>query len=316
VKHIVSDLKTFSRSEDEKIAVVQLKHIAETAIQMTWNEIRHRAQLVREFDAAPPVEASAAHLSQVVINLLVNAAQALPEDSSDRMRVTLSIGTTDEGWAYLSVSDTGSGIPPEHLQRIFEPFYTTKPVGEGTGLGLSICHNLVQRYDGEITVQSSIEGTSFRVLLPPSTRALPTTETPSSAGHAPIPSSGRVLVVDDEPEIAQLLKEMLFDFDVSIAENGQEAIDRWTSEDFDVMVCDLMMPKVSGMDVYQAIQRAAPGDEKQILFITGGAFTPATRSFLETLGGPCLQKPFSPHELRQMVIEMGMAQSSEPAVDS
>ena len=179
-------------------------------------------------------------------------------------------------------------------------------------LGLSICHNLVQRYGGEITVQSSMEGTSFRVLLPPTTRALPSTEAAGNSGHAPIPSSRRVLVVDDEPEIAQLLKEMLFDFDVCIAENGQAAIDRWTSEDFDIMVCDLMMPKVSGMDVYQAFQNAAPGEEQQILFITGGAFTPATRAFLESLEKPCLQKPFSPHELRQMVIEMGMAQGSQP----
>ena len=119
------------------------------------------------------------------------------------------------------------------------------------------------------------------------------------------------MVVDDEPEIARLLAEMLTGFDVTVAKNGKDALDCWHTEDFDAVVCDLMMPEVSGMDIYTQVQESDPGKECRLLFITGGAFTPATREFLESLEQPWLQKPFNPKDLRAMVEELCKASRAE-----
>src|SRR6185369_5616771 len=129
--------------------------------------IRHRASLVKALAPAPLVEANESRLGQVFLNLLINAAQAIPDGAADRHRIRVSTGTDAAGRAVVEIADTGAGIPAESLGRIFEPFYTTKPVGVGTGLGLSICRNLVQAIGGEISVESTpAVGSTFRVTLP------------------------------------------------------------------------------------------------------------------------------------------------------
>jgi methyl-accepting chemotaxis protein len=169
---IVRGLKTFARDDDDRRAPLCLEATLEAAIGMAMHEIKHRARLVRAFDATPRVVGNEVRLSQVFLNLLMNAAQALPDHGSDAHQITVSLAVAPDGDAVVEVQDTGSGIAPENLPRIFEPFFTTKPVGVGSGLGLSISRNIVQSHGGDITVASAPgRGTTFRVVLPTEIRA-------------------------------------------------------------------------------------------------------------------------------------------------
>ncbi len=170
VRVIVRDLKTFSRGDEARVGPVDVHRVLELAVNMSWNEIRHRARLVKAYGAkgeVPLVFAHESRLGQVLVNLLVNAAQAIEEGAADRNEITITTGVDPSGRALIEVKDTGSGMSPEVLSRIFDPFFTTKPVGSGTGLGLSISQSLVAGFGGELLVESQQgRGTTFRVLLP------------------------------------------------------------------------------------------------------------------------------------------------------
>ena len=136
---------------------------------MAWNEIRHRAQLVKDYDKVAPVEANESRLGQVFLNLIVNAAQAIGEGHANMNQIRLR-ARNESARVLVDIEDTGTGIPPEVMSRLFTPFFTTKPPGVGTGLGLSICHRIVTGLGGQITVDSKVgRGTLFRILLPPAT---------------------------------------------------------------------------------------------------------------------------------------------------
>ena len=167
MREIVRDMKTFSRSDETERTAVDLRRVAESALRLAGGELRHRATVIKELGEVPPVLGNEGRLGQVCINLLVNAAQALPPDRFAQNQITIRTSTDDEGRAILSVLDTGCGIGPENLARIFDPFFTTKPVGVGTGLGLSICHSLIEAHGGHIEVKSKLgEGTVFSIVLP------------------------------------------------------------------------------------------------------------------------------------------------------
>lgn len=168
VKLIIKDLYTFVRSDSEVMEPVDLAVVAERAIAMSGHAVYPRAQVERAFHPHPPVTGLSARLGQVLINLLVNAAQAMPsERDRGQNRIRVSIGVWRDGRAVVEVADNGAGMAPEVVRKVFEPFYTTKPQGGGMGLGLSLCHNIVQAHRGELTVESSLgEGTIFRILLP------------------------------------------------------------------------------------------------------------------------------------------------------
>jgi C4-dicarboxylate-specific signal transduction histidine kinase len=139
VRNIVRALKMFSRADEQKRGAVRLHRVLESALNMVWNEIRHRARLVKDFGDVPAVEGNESRLHQVFLNLLINAAQAIPEGLGDRNEIRVVTRTDEQGRAVVEVRDTGVGIAKEHLPKLFDPFFTTKPVGVGTGLGLSIC---------------------------------------------------------------------------------------------------------------------------------------------------------------------------------
>jgi signal transduction histidine kinase len=180
VRKIVLGLRSFSRSEREQRVPLALADVLESAIRLTGNELRHRAQLVRELGPVPLVVADDGRLTQVFINLLVNAAHAIPEGHSDDNRITVRTRTDPRGRAVIEVEDTGKGMPPEVQARVFDPFFTTKDVGEGTGLGLSICHGIISGLGGQISIDSAPgHGTIVRVVLPPQlepAQALPTVQ--------------------------------------------------------------------------------------------------------------------------------------------
>src|SRR5262249_36151948 len=137
------------------------------AMRMTAGQVKGRARVVKKLAPVAQVEASEARLGQVLVNLIVNAAQAMPEGAAERSEIVVST-RMGGGQVILEVADNGSGIPPEQLHRIFDPFFTTRPVGVGTGLGLSICHGIVSSLGGTLTVQSKLSaGSCFKIALPP-----------------------------------------------------------------------------------------------------------------------------------------------------
>ncbi|AKJ02066.1 Sensory box histidine kinase/response regulator [Archangium gephyra] len=167
MRNIVHDLRSFSRREDEHFGPVDIHAVLDSCASLARTTIRHRAQLVKEYGEVPRVLANESRLGQLFLNLLVNAGQAIPEGDAKANSVRVTTERADERWVVVSVRDTGVGIPPENLQRLFKPFFTTKPVGVGTGLGLSICHGIVTAMGGRIEVSSEVgKGTTFRVFMP------------------------------------------------------------------------------------------------------------------------------------------------------
>jgi C4-dicarboxylate-specific signal transduction histidine kinase len=167
VRSIVGRLRTFSGRDDGGRHALELPRVVDVAVDLAWSEIRGRARLVRDFREVGPVQANEGRLVQVVVNLLVNAAHAIPDGAPGRNEIRVATRTDEAGRAVLTIRDTGAGIPPEALPLVFVPFFTTKDVGKGTGLGLWICHNVVTGLGGEITVDSQPgAGTTVNVALP------------------------------------------------------------------------------------------------------------------------------------------------------
>ena len=297
MRDIVRDLRTFTRgASEEKRGPVDVRRVMDASINLAWNEIRHRARLVKEYGDVVPVFATEARLGQVFLNILVNAAQALEVGDAAENVIRVRATTEPDEQVVVQVSDTGPGIPPEILDRIFDPFFTTKPVGLGTGLGLWICLGIVTSLGGQITAESRPgEGATFRVVLPSATSA-EQAAAPEALAGLPSPDARRLelLVVDDEIAIGRTLAIALADeFEVATATSGRAALAILGGEPrFDVVLCDLMMPDVSGMDVYERLARERPELAQRFVFVTGGAFTERARRFVDEVGLPVIEKPF------------------------
>jgi PAS domain S-box-containing protein len=302
IKNIARGLGMFSRVEKDSVAPVDLRYAIESATNIASNEIKYRASVLKDFGPISPVLASDGRLSQVFLNLLVNAAHAIPEGDVERNKI--SVRTWQEGNdVYAEVKDTGCGIPRENLERIFDPFFTTKPVGVGSGLGLNIARNIITGYGGEIAVTSEIgKGTRFVIRMPAATAEQTgqiggATEERAAAGVA-----GRVLVIDDEPGIRGALKRILRAHEVVEADSGEQGLTLLaTDQHFDAILCDMMMPRVSGMDVHRWLLEHHPQLARKVIFVTGGAFTPNTKEYLETVDNLRIEKPFDATNLRKMV---------------
>jgi signal transduction histidine kinase/ligand-binding sensor domain-containing protein/ActR/RegA family two-component response regulator len=305
MRRIIQDLRTFSRAQPQRPRQVELHGVLELALSMADAEVRHRARVVKDYGAPPRVLGDETQLGQVFLNLLVNAAQAIPEGHADQHEIRITTRRDERGQAVVSVSDTGSGIPPEVLPRIFEPFFTTKPVGVGTGLGLSICHSHVQAMGGDIHVRSEHgRGTTFEVVLPPAPEFLPAEPPPDSPPASDSPSpKGRLMIIDDEPLLTTALTRMLApEHEVVAFTRARQALERLRAgERFELILCDLMMPEMTGMELHETLAREAPELAGRMVFITGGAFTEAARAFLDTTPLPCLEKPFEPEALRARI---------------
>jgi CheY-like chemotaxis protein/two-component sensor histidine kinase len=303
VREIVRDLKLFSRSEEERLGPVDAREVLESALRMAWNEIRHRARLVRIFEDVPLVYGNDARLGQVFLNLLVNAAQAIPDGRAEANEIRVTLRRVGER-VLVEIVDTGSGMSDDVLREVFTPFFTTKPLGVGTGVGLPVCQRIVSAIGGQIAVESKLGiGSTFRVLLP--TASVVTLPPPPSQRPSSNPPSrrGRVLVVDDEPMVALAVRRTLeTQHDVSVVSRAQDAIEMLRAgERFDVIFCDVMMPNVTGIDFFKEVSTLAPTEIDKIVFLTGGAFASHARQFLEAIPNVQLNKPFTPDELRSLV---------------
>jgi two-component system cell cycle sensor histidine kinase/response regulator CckA len=302
VRKIVRGLKTFARANDERRAVMDVRPALELAIDMASNEIRHRARLLKDFGETPLVEVNDAQLGQVFTNLLINAAQAIPEGNAEGHEIRIATSTDASGRAVIEIQDTGSGIPADLGGRIFDPFFTTKGVGVGTGLGLWICHNIVTAMEGEISASNRVgRGATFRVALPAAK-----VQQLRERIDAPVgPSNERrgvVLVVDDELAVGAVLGRILRDHEVTVLMGAREAVDLIASgKEFDVIFSDLMMPQMTGMDFYRELARVSPDHTARMIFVTGGAFTSVAAEFLAQVGNERIEKPFAAATIREMV---------------
>src|SRR6266511_2476645 len=310
VREIVRDLKAFSRADAEAHETLDLRRVLQSALGLAQNEIRHRARLEVDVGEIPPVVGSEHRLGQVFLNLLINAAQAIPEGRAAENVVRAVTATARDGRALVEISDSGSGIPAEVLPRIFDPFFTTKPVGVGTGLGLSICHGIVSGLGGEILVESAPgKGSTFRVFLP----AAPAVERRAEeavgppAADAATAVRGRILIVDDEALVGRAVSRILSpQHDVVTRTSARAALDDVAGGGggFDLVLCDLMMPDMNGMELHSRLREIAPALADRTVFLTGGAFTASAREFLARLPNARIEKPFEPDALRALAADL------------
>jgi len=303
VRSIVNDLKLFSRAEEELQGPVELTQVLDSAVRLAWNELRHRARVVRDYAALPLVRGSEARLGQVFLNLLINAAQAIPEDCAESHEIHVSACSTPDH-VVVEIRDTGSGIPTEILARIFDPFFTTKPAALGTGLGLSICQRIVTSVGGQIEVASELgRGSTFRVTLERA-HTEPLDRVPEALPPArPSAPRGRVLVIDDDPSVGSALKLVLAEeHDVAISMSARHALERLgAGERYDAILCDVMMPEMSGIEFHGELAHKHPELAAHVIFLTGGAFTLRAREFLDRVPNPRLGKPFDWEQLMTLI---------------
>jgi PAS domain S-box-containing protein len=330
VGQIVRDLRTFSHAGDAERTEVDVRRALQGAVTLAQTEIRQRAQLSLELGPVAPVLGNAHRIGQLFLNLLVNAAQAIPPGNPERHLVQATTAEAPDGRVQIEFTDTGAGIPAEVLPRIFDPFFTTRPIGQGLGLGLAIVHGIVTDLGGEVTVRSEPGGGSiYTVLLPrakrgaaapsrplitpgpmvalPAAVAVAASPTPPRVAATPAPVAGTdILVVDDEPMVGRAITRMLAPpHRVVFVGSAAEALAQLAGRHFDTILCDLMMPEMTGMALYDKLLAEAPAHAARMVFLTGGAYTPAAGDFLDRVPNARLEKPFTPAQLRAAVLVGG-----------
>jgi PAS domain S-box-containing protein len=297
VRDIVKNLRLFARTEEGERAPIELGSVLEATLGLVENQVRHRARVVRTMGKAPQVMANASALGQAFLNLLLDAAQDIPEGAASHNQVQVTLGRSESGGARVEISDTGPGMSPEALARAFDPHLPRRPGGPA-GMGLPVARAVIEGLGGTVAVRSEPgHGTTVRV-------ELPAAGAPGPVVAAPGPSRARrrVLVVDDEPVVGTSLRRLLPEHEVTVATSATEALALIEADpDLDVILCDLMMPEISGIELYHVLRARFPGLVQRVVFITGGAFTPEASAFLRVAGNPVLEKPFDLRRLRALV---------------
>ena len=314
IASIVESLRYQARQDDELAAPSDANSAVEASLRILDNQLRYRTRVELALGKVPLCLVHERRLVQVVVNLLTNAIDAFPPRSSDQNLIRVVTRATREA-VEIEVQDNGLGIPEPARERIFDPFFTTKAPGIGTGLGLYLCHQYVAAAGGAIHFETREgEGTIFRVTLPlaQAHRALSIEPSPPA-----LPPS-RILIVDDDALVARSLARMLRGHELVLSGDGESALWECLSRDFDLILCDLMMPRLDGAGFYTALREHRPRLADRVVFMTGGAFTSETRAFLDGVPNPCLEKPIPLARLfeaarRQMLLsdaaELGGARS-------
>lgn len=300
---IVADLRGFARPVEQEFKVMDLNRCIEWAVRATTHEFQHRAKLRTRFELAPPVSGDSSRVEQVLVNLLVNAAHAIAPGRADENEVCVSLRTDSRGFAVIEISDSGQGIRQADLQKIFEPFFTTKAAGSGTGLGLSICHGIVKSLGGNITVASEPgSGTTFTIALPPAPEK--EVDAPAQETEKAVAVRGRVLLIDDENALLRAMQRILEDEEhfVEVTQSARDALAMIERGDrFDLILSDLMMPMMTGVDFYEALLARNPVLAHSVVFVSGGAITAKVDAFLKSVPNLRMEKPFKAAQLRDIV---------------
>jgi PAS domain S-box-containing protein len=303
---LVGGLRSFARVETEARTAVDLAAAITAAARFVHNDLRHRGRLVTSFADVPPVRGNAAHLEQVFLNLLVNAVQGLPEDRTGDNLIQVRVLQSNDGDVVAEVEDNGVGISAANVAHIFDPFFTTKQNGAGMGLGLSICHGIVVSHGGTLSVESTPgRGSTFRVRLPAasSTASVPAPVAVEGSVTAPAearaagpkkPPAMRLLIVDDEAVVgAGIARAVEPDFESHAVLDVRAALEHLARHDVDLVLCDLMMPGATGMDLFAEVEGWRPDLARRFVFMTGGAVTQTAAQFLAQVKQPVVEKPFT-----------------------
>ncbi len=328
---IVRGLLDFARQRPPEHKPVQINDVLNSTLELLCYELRtHNIECTTNmFPDLPLTMADPHQLQQVFVNLVNNARQAMSDTHGrGQLTITTHLGpslfnnqqTEAEPVIRVVIQDDGPGIPPGLLPSIFDPFFTTKPEGKGTGLGLSVCHGIVSEHGGHIWAESEPDqtvpnhpgGATFSVELP-----VVAPETPYQAGELPGPAEhraslqgasasnreARILVIDDEIDVLDLLIRTLQSesYQVDAVIDGEAALARLAKTDYDLIICDVRMPGLSGLELYQHMHRQQSDLAQRFLFITGDSVSPTTRHFLEETGAPYLVKPFGLAEFTERV---------------
>lgn len=298
VGEIIHNLKGFARVDQQELAVVDLNEVLDAVIKMAHPEYKNKATLETDFDSKlPQLLSSKSKLHQVFLNLIINASQAMNANDYNSNKIIIRT-FKDIDCIHIDITDTGKGMSAEIASKIFEPFFTTKE--GGTGLGLSICYDIIHELGGSIIVKSELnKGTVFSINLPVSLIA--DKDIPLSLESKKIIRKN-IFIIDDESTVLMVLEKMLgTENHVTKALGGRAAFYMLekNSINYDVIICDLNMPDINGVDLYQYIQEHIPGMAEKFVFITGDTYIPSMKYFIANIKNPCLEKPFTMEQLTQ-----------------
>ncbi len=299
IRDLVHSILEATNDHSESVKPVSVADVLDTVRTLVDARVRERATLTCESDGAPLVMSHHARLVQVVVSLVVNACQSFDARSRESNSIVVR-GTEVGNQVLIRVRDNGPGMDETTQLRAVEPFYTTREPGAGSGLGLFLCNSIVESLGGSLEIDSGVgSGTTVTLRLP-------------TAGSAASPASSRtrreqamathglprcrVLIVDDEPEIRRALRRQLGrTHAISMSSNGREALQRFAmGERFDVVLCDLLMPEVNGMELFHELEQQYPEQADRVIFITGGATSEAAQAFVENHRDRVIGKPFTP----------------------
>jgi CheY-like chemotaxis protein/two-component sensor histidine kinase len=302
---IVQNFLALARHHPPERQQVRLNHLVREAVELLAYPLRVDNIDVR-LDLAedlPALWADSHQLHQVIVNLITNAHHAMHTGESAR-RLTIRTRFEAPGARVrLEVADTGPGIPDEVLVRIFEPFFTTKPVGQGTGLGLPLCQGIVESHGGSIRVDSKPgEGATFRIELP--LTKLPAGEAgDASVSIRALPPGRHILIVDDEPDVAGVLADLLKadGEDIDVVPDGRAALEKIQAGEYDLILCDVRMPRLDGPGLYRALDQSNPKLLQRFVFLTGDTLNPESWEFVQRTEAPCINKPFDFDEVKRVI---------------
>jgi CheY-like chemotaxis protein len=293
-----------STDHQELVEPVHVPEAIDTALTLVRSQVRHHASIIWEPEEALYALAHRTKLVQVVVNLVVNASHSFIDSHTSAHEIRIRAYQEAER-VVIQVRDNGPGMTAEVKERALEPFFTTKEPGRGSGLGLFLCNSIIESLHGTLQIESSAGlGTTVTIRLPF------TDQPPKSrvtCRNAPLnsepPSVLRVLVVDDEPEIRRALHRVLGHLcTISTCANGAEAWQHFVrGEKYDVILCDLLMPEMNGMELFGALAKDHPDQAERMLFLTGGATSDAARNFLQKHVARVVNKPFNPKEVEAVV---------------
>jgi two-component system NtrC family sensor kinase len=303
---IVRHLLTFARKRHTTRTTVDVNQVVSDTLALRQHEQRLANVTVVNGLAAglPNVFADPHQLQQVVLNLVINAEQAMVSTHGRGTLVARSWHEADREVVLIEIADDGPGMPEDVLPKIFDPFFTTKEVGKGTGLGLTVAYAIIEEHGGRIAVTSPPgEGASFRIELP--TAATRPPARPTVAAPAPAQAGAAILLVEDEAALASAVVEGLSDagYVVTHAADGEAALASVAARTFDVIVCDLKMPRLDGPSFYRAIAASSPALARRVIFVTGDVAGTDAERFIEESGCRWLPKPFRLSELLRVVRE-------------
>jgi PAS domain S-box-containing protein len=308
---IVHNLLTFARQHKAEKVDASINKVLEDTLELRAYELTVRGiALVREMDeCVPETMIDVYQLQQVLLNLITNAEQAMRDIDRPNHRLTVRTRRLRDA-IRIEIEDTGTGVPPESLALIFNPFYTTKPTGEGTGLGLSISLGIIGEHGGRIWAEN-VGGSGTRFCID-----LPVTMAPPRAGAATLtpiaaPQPGlRILVTDDEPNIRAAIERYLTTqgHSVATAGSGKEALGMVEGSDsFDVILLDMRMPDISGQQIYQRWELERPELTPRVIFLTGDIVSTDLQEFLKSTGRPYLPKPFEFEAILRLLPQRAVA---------